>query len=318
MVVYVVRDLLFVSKIREAAEALGVAVQGVRDVETLPEVARGARLVIGDLAAPQALRALELLAAAPDTAAVPTVGFVGHERTDVMETARALGCGQVLAKGEFAQKVGGLLRAAAATGRARAGGPLGRRGRQAAGLASANHDTGCARPRGRRDSDRGTNHGDEPPPKAAQPPIDLERCIGLVVDAARRGEESPASGSAAAAGAPRGFAGWREAEDGVSRSTSDEGVAMAQTRPKDDRWLPPGARSAVRAEGGSPGTGTRRRCRDEAGGQRTVHHERDGGGGSAVGGLPSSPPAWRRRGTSRVVSPPSSTWKRWFARSIVK
>ena len=113
MVVYVVRDLLFVSKIREAAEATGVAVQGVRDVETLPGVARSARLVIVDLAAPQALRALELLAADPATAAVPTVGFVGHERTDVMETARALGCGQVLAKGEFATKLGGLLRAAA-------------------------------------------------------------------------------------------------------------------------------------------------------------------------------------------------------------
>ena len=114
MVVYVVRDLLFVSKIREAAEPLGVAVQGVRDVETLSDVARGARLVIVDLALPQALRALELLASDPATAAVPTVGFVGHERTDVMQTARALGCGQVMAKGEFATKLGGLLRTAAA------------------------------------------------------------------------------------------------------------------------------------------------------------------------------------------------------------
>ena len=112
MVVHVVRDLLFVSKIREAAAALDIPVEGVRDVETLPAAARGARLVIVDLALPQGLRALELLASHPDTASIPTVGFVGHERTDVMETARALGCGQVMAKGEFATKLGGLLREA--------------------------------------------------------------------------------------------------------------------------------------------------------------------------------------------------------------
>ena len=110
MVVYVVRDLLFVSKIREAAEPLGVPLVPVRDVETLPTVARGARLAVVDLGHPGALRALELLAAHPDTAAVPTVGFVGHERTDVMESAKALGCRQVMAKGEFATKLPSLLR----------------------------------------------------------------------------------------------------------------------------------------------------------------------------------------------------------------
>lgn len=112
MVVYVVRDLLFVSKIREAAEPLGVALTGVRDVETLPKVAAGARLVLLDLGLPTAMRALELLAADPATAAIPTVGFVGHERTDVVETAKALGCGRVMAKGEFAGKLGAILREA--------------------------------------------------------------------------------------------------------------------------------------------------------------------------------------------------------------
>src|SRR5207244_178653 len=46
MLLYVVRDLLFVSKIREAAEPLGVAVQPVRDVETLAAAAHAARLVV--------------------------------------------------------------------------------------------------------------------------------------------------------------------------------------------------------------------------------------------------------------------------------
>jgi hypothetical protein len=110
MLVYVVRDLLFVSKIREVAEGLGVSATGVRDVETLPAAARGARLVVLDLGLPHAMRALERLAADPATADIQTVGFVGHERVDVMETARALGCRQVMAKGEFATRLPALLR----------------------------------------------------------------------------------------------------------------------------------------------------------------------------------------------------------------
>jgi hypothetical protein len=109
MLVYVVRDLLFVSKIREAAESAGVEAQAVRDVETLPSAAYGAGLVVLDLGLPQAMRALERLAGDPATAAVPSVGFVGHERLDLIETARALGCHQVMAKGEFATKLPAIL-----------------------------------------------------------------------------------------------------------------------------------------------------------------------------------------------------------------
>jgi CheY-like chemotaxis protein len=110
MTVYLVRDLMFTSKIREAAERLGVAVEGVRQATSVVEPARRAQLVIVDLRLPDALQALELLARDSDASAVPTVGFVDHERIDVMETARALGCQQVLAKGEFANQLAGLLR----------------------------------------------------------------------------------------------------------------------------------------------------------------------------------------------------------------
>jgi CheY-like chemotaxis protein len=108
-VVYLVRDLLFVSKIRAAADGTGAAVASARDAEGLRDAARGARLVILDLRLPEALRALELLARDPDTARVASVGFVDHERLDVMETARALGCRTVLAKGKFASELGRLL-----------------------------------------------------------------------------------------------------------------------------------------------------------------------------------------------------------------
>ena len=110
MTVYLVRDLMFSSKIREAAERLGVAVEGVRQAAAVVEPARRAQLVIVDLRLPDALEALELLARDREASAVPTVGFVDHEKIDVTESARALGCGQVFAKGEFANKLPGLLR----------------------------------------------------------------------------------------------------------------------------------------------------------------------------------------------------------------
>lgn len=108
-VAYLVRDLLFVSKIRETAERLGVPVESARDPESLRVAARGARLVIVDLRRPDALQALELLAADPATAAVPSVGFTDHERTDVMAEASARGCRSVLPKGKFAADLPTIL-----------------------------------------------------------------------------------------------------------------------------------------------------------------------------------------------------------------
>jgi hypothetical protein len=113
-VVYLVRDLLFVSKIRETADQLGVPVAPARDPESLRDAARAARLVILDLRRPDALRALELLAADPEAARVPSVGFIDHERIDVMDAARAKGCRTVLAKGRFTAELPALLKPDAA------------------------------------------------------------------------------------------------------------------------------------------------------------------------------------------------------------
>lgn len=107
-VVYFVRDLLFVSKIREAADRLGVVVTAARDLDALEREAAAARLVIVDLRLADATAALERLARSARAMPV-TVGFVEHERGDVMETARALGCTRVLAKGQFATELPQLL-----------------------------------------------------------------------------------------------------------------------------------------------------------------------------------------------------------------
>jgi hypothetical protein len=58
------------------------------------------------------MAALEALATAP-VPGLRTVGFVEHERTDVMEAARAKGCTEVMAKGQFANALPKLLAAIA-------------------------------------------------------------------------------------------------------------------------------------------------------------------------------------------------------------
>ena len=111
-VVHLITDMLFASKVREAAKHVGLTIQGVRDPQALAEAARAAKLVIVDLRVPRALEALDALAGDAATRAVPSVAFIDHERTDVMDAARAKGAGQVMAKGQFANALPKLLQAA--------------------------------------------------------------------------------------------------------------------------------------------------------------------------------------------------------------
>jgi len=83
-VVYLVRDLVFVSKIREAAARLGLEVERAADASGLHAAAREAKLVIVDLRLPEAIEALQRLAADPLTARVRAVGFVDHEQVEAM------------------------------------------------------------------------------------------------------------------------------------------------------------------------------------------------------------------------------------------
>jgi hypothetical protein len=109
-VVYLVRDLLFSSKIRASATQLGLAAQGAPDPAALVRAAAaGARLVIVDLRLDRALEALDALAADPALAAIPSVGFIDHEKVEVMDAARARGCTRVMAKGQFANQLPALL-----------------------------------------------------------------------------------------------------------------------------------------------------------------------------------------------------------------
>ena len=107
-VVYLIQDMLFSSKVREAAKTSGLTFQAVRDPAAWAAAARDAKLAIVDLRLPVALAALDALAAG-GASPVRTVGFVDHELTDVMDAARAKGCADVMAKGQFANALPKLL-----------------------------------------------------------------------------------------------------------------------------------------------------------------------------------------------------------------
>jgi CheY-like chemotaxis protein len=108
-VVYMISDMLFSSKLREAAKATGVSVLAVRDAAAWAAAAGEAKLAIVDLRMPTALSALDFLSVAHPPANLRVVGFIDHERVEVMDEARAKGCTDVMAKGQFANALPKLL-----------------------------------------------------------------------------------------------------------------------------------------------------------------------------------------------------------------
>ncbi len=104
-------DLMFLSRVREAAKAQGLEVRGVR---TLPELQQACspppRLVLMDLDSPRlpATEALAVLRADPSLAGVPVVGFFSHVHGERARAAQAAGC-TVLARSAFVQKLPELL-----------------------------------------------------------------------------------------------------------------------------------------------------------------------------------------------------------------
>ncbi len=110
-----VSDLFFSSKISATAKQVGARVEFVNSAQTLLEKAAGeAALVILDLgqASLDPVSLIGKLKAAPASAAVAVVGFVNHERTDLIERARAAGCDEVLTRGAFSSSLPELLRRA--------------------------------------------------------------------------------------------------------------------------------------------------------------------------------------------------------------
>ena len=114
-VLALVDDLLFLSRIREAARGTGAEVRAVRGPGDLVASARdGARLVLVDADSSRIpwAEAISALRSDPALAPLPVVAFLSHVQAARAETARAAGCTRVLARGAFVQELPHLIAAA--------------------------------------------------------------------------------------------------------------------------------------------------------------------------------------------------------------
>jgi CheY-like chemotaxis protein len=112
-VIALVSDLMFGSRIREAAAAKGVGVRSARSPEALLQACRDElpALVLADLDDDRvrALEAVQLLRRDPAFAELTVIGFVSHVDAERARAAQAAGCSRVMARGAFVQQLPQLL-----------------------------------------------------------------------------------------------------------------------------------------------------------------------------------------------------------------
>jgi putative two-component system response regulator len=113
MVLAVVDDMFFASKIRATAEAVGVTVKFLRSIEKLIETAQEAKpdLVVVDLhntkLDPVALASE--LKANEELRTIPLLGFFSHVHADLQRNAMAAGYDKVVPRSVFARDLGQIL-----------------------------------------------------------------------------------------------------------------------------------------------------------------------------------------------------------------
>jgi CheY-like chemotaxis protein len=112
-VIALVDDLMFLSRIREAARRRGLEVITVRAVpDLLAACSDPPRLVIVDLDRPRppAVEAVAALRAEPALATLPVVGFFSHVHAERGREAREAGC-TALPRSVFVEQLDALLTA---------------------------------------------------------------------------------------------------------------------------------------------------------------------------------------------------------------
>lgn len=116
MILAAVDDMLFSSKIRTTAKNAGVALVFARTPAEILDQARALKpsLVIFDLNSTKAapIETVASLKRDAGLASIPTLGFVSHVQTDVIDAARAAGIDEVMARSAFAARLADILLAA--------------------------------------------------------------------------------------------------------------------------------------------------------------------------------------------------------------
>jgi CheY-like chemotaxis protein len=113
VILAVVDDLMFTSKIKNAAGQLGVPLTFARSSGSALEQMRQSApsLVIFDLnsARTDPLGTVGAMKRDPALASIPTVGFVSHVQTDLIDAARQAGVDDVMARSAFTARLGEIL-----------------------------------------------------------------------------------------------------------------------------------------------------------------------------------------------------------------
>ena len=113
MVLLVVEDLIFLSRIQQTAQAVGTEVESVDTRQIEDRAAQGGvRAIIIDLnhCSCSAVETVRTLKRNPATRQLPVVGFLSHVQTDLAAAAREAGCDLVLARSAFVRQLPQLLR----------------------------------------------------------------------------------------------------------------------------------------------------------------------------------------------------------------
>ena len=117
MILAILDDLMFTSKIRTTAGHVGAAIAFARSSQGALEQMRAEApsLVILDLNNPRTdpIGTVAAMRADAALASIPTLGYVSHVDTATIEAARAAGVGTVLARSAFATNLAEILRGAA-------------------------------------------------------------------------------------------------------------------------------------------------------------------------------------------------------------
>src|SRR2546428_4572404 len=116
MILAVLDDLMFSSKIKTTASQLGATVTFARSADAaLNEMRKSPpSLVILDLNNPRTtpLAIVASMKADPALASVPTLGYVSHVDTATINAAREAGVGEILARSAFTVQLAEILRPA--------------------------------------------------------------------------------------------------------------------------------------------------------------------------------------------------------------
>ena len=114
MIIVVVEDLLFLSKIQQTAQMLGISIEAVAAAK-VEERARATLVsaLIVDLnhRSGGAVELVSALKAHSATRGIPITGFLSHVQEELAAAARAAGCDRVLARSAMTRQLPELLKA---------------------------------------------------------------------------------------------------------------------------------------------------------------------------------------------------------------